>query len=68
MPEKKKKITRRDLFKMSVTAGAAMTVSSVPMAANLVQAQDAPPEEMDSDKTLPQVPRRVLTVMMPETA
>jgi predicted aldo/keto reductase-like oxidoreductase len=56
----KKKITRRDLFKMSVSAGAAMTVSSVPMAANLVRAQDEKPKELDKDKTLPQVPRRVL--------
>jgi predicted aldo/keto reductase-like oxidoreductase len=60
MSKKKKKISRRDLFKMSVSAGAAMTIANVPLAAGLVRAQDDPPKPMDSDKTLPQVPRRVL--------
>jgi hypothetical protein len=56
----KKKITRRDLFKMGVSAGAAMTVSSLPVATGLVRAEDETPKEMNKDTTLPQVPRRVL--------
>lgn len=60
MPQRKKTITRRDLFKMSVSAGAALTAANLPLAAGLARAGDDPPKEMDSDKTLPQVPRRVL--------
>jgi len=56
----KKKITRRDLFKMGVSAGAAMTITSLPLGSSIVRAQDDPPKAMNSDKTLPQVPRRVL--------
>jgi len=54
----KKKITRRDLFKLgvSVGAGAALTASSVP----LIRAEEDTPKKSSSDKTLPQVPRRVL--------
>ncbi len=54
----KKKITRRDLFKLgvSVGAGAAITASSAPF----VRAEEETPKKSSSDKTLPQVPRRVL--------
>jgi predicted aldo/keto reductase-like oxidoreductase len=59
MTEKnKKKITRRDLFKLgvSVGAGAAITASGAPF----VRAEEETPKKSSSDKTLPQVPRRVL--------
>jgi predicted aldo/keto reductase-like oxidoreductase len=56
---KKTKLTRRDLLKMGLTTSAALTVSSLPGAAKIVRAQETP-KKMESDKTLPQVPRRVL--------
>ncbi|MDH3217786.1 MAG: aldo/keto reductase [Candidatus Krumholzibacteria bacterium] len=55
----KKRITRRDLFKLGFSAGAAMTLSGVPGATNLARAEEEKPSKM-SDTTLPQVPRRVL--------
>ena len=61
MSEKKKqKITRRDLFKVGVSAGAAMTVTGLQLSADLVRAEEDPPKARDRDKTLPQVPRGVL--------
>ena len=56
---KKKQITRRDLFKLGLSAGAAATFASTPFAAKSVRAQEDAPKKM-SDATLPQVPRRVL--------
>jgi predicted aldo/keto reductase-like oxidoreductase len=55
----KKNITRRDLLKLGFSAGA-MAFASAPLAADLVRADDDPPKALDSDTTLPQVPRRVL--------
>jgi predicted aldo/keto reductase-like oxidoreductase len=56
-----KKITRRDAIKLGISAGAAMSVASVPFAATLANAQDAPPKKGSAeDNSLPQVPRRVL--------
>jgi uncharacterized protein len=55
----KKKITRRELLKMGLTTGAALTLSSTPFAAKIVRAEE-PPKKSGGDTTLPQVPRRVL--------
>jgi predicted aldo/keto reductase-like oxidoreductase len=53
-----KKITRRDLFKMSIGAGAGFAFS--PLGAKIVGAQEAETPRRMSEATLPQVPRRVL--------
>jgi len=55
----KKDLNRRDFLKLGFSAGA-VAFTSAPLAANIVSAQDDPPKELDSDTTLPQVPRRVL--------
>jgi len=55
---KEKKMNRRDLLKMGLTAGAAF--ASAPLASGLARAEDEPKKEMNSETTLPQVPRRVL--------
>jgi len=54
----KKKLSRRDLFKMGITTGAAMTFASTPFGAKPLHAEDEPKKM--GDTTLPQVPRRVL--------
>jgi predicted aldo/keto reductase-like oxidoreductase len=51
-----KKITRRQLLKLGLAAGTAMTVPG----AGLSLAAGGDPKPIDSDTTLPQVPRRVL--------
>jgi len=55
----KKKITRRELLKMGLTTGAALTLSGAPFATEIVRAED-PPKKSGGDTTLPQVPRRML--------
>ena len=60
---KDNKISRRDLLKLTVSAGAALTVTNLPFAPRSARAQTAQtdrPKAIDSDRTLPQVPRRVL--------
>jgi hypothetical protein len=57
----KKTITRRDLLKLGVSAGAGMAfLSSLPPGARMVLAQGAAPKSGEGDASLPQVPRRVL--------
>ena len=57
MTDKKRKITRRDLLKMSVGAGAGFAMA--PLGARMAGAQESAPGKI-SEANLPQVPRRVL--------
>lgn len=61
-PEEKlaKQLSRRDWLKIGFSAGAGMAISGSPLGARFTNAQADKPKPLSSDKTLPQVPRRVL--------